>query len=200
MKTVIIAISLSIVGIVLIAVFIYFGYNGIHSREITENEKQLLLNLDSLHKYTNKELYPESCEEYLAKLNLDGSLELEYKYDSDKDSLSDFLFMSSNAEINRTVKDARESFMMTIGAYQLGTKFVKERNIQEIPNFIELGDQCYFGMVMQDSLELGNVIVIRQNKTIHSLIILGLYFKDINILEHIFTPILNTSKKFKNKK
>ncbi len=202
MRNFFIVVGLIFIGVSFTGALLYFGYNGISSREITEDEKLLLLNLDNFYRYTNKNLFPESCEKYSVKTNLDGSLELEYMYDSEKDTLSDFLYLSSDAEINRTDKDAKESFKMTIGAYHVGSKFVKGRKIQEIPNFLELGDQSYFAMVVQDSFNIGNTVVIREGKTIHSLIILGLYFEDADILKSMFSSILYVSKaksdKFRN--
>lgn len=199
MRNVIIVICLVILGITFTGGLLYFGYNGISTRELTEDEKLLLLNYDNFQRYTDKELYPESCGKYSAKTNLDGSLELEYSYDSERDTLSDFLYLSSNAEINRTEKDAKESFKMTIGAYHIGTKFVKGRKIQEIPNVLDLGDQSYFAMVVQDSFNIGNAVVIREGKTIHSLIILGLYFEDADIMKSMFSSILYVSKAKRNK-
>ena len=72
------------------------------------------------------------CESYSAKLNLDGSWELEYEYDSDRNPRAEgFLYLNSEAEWNNSVRLAKESFANLVTAYKLGTKLASGRTMEE---------------------------------------------------------------------
>jgi len=193
----ILGIAVAVVALVAVsAVLVVVAIRGVSSREPTQAEKEMLVQASRLADYGADNLNPTLCETFKAKTNLDGSLELEYEYDSDRDPKSkQSLFFKSEAEINRSVRDARESYFMQIAAYKAGALLVKGRSIQESPELLSLGEQNFSALIMQDGKPLGNVVVIRQAATVHSLLTIGLYFDEADDLRSLLRGVMEKSKK-----
>src|SRR5688572_19083063 len=175
-KAIVIAVVVVVVsGFLLVAGFFglaFISVKGVWSREPTAAEKELLIHVSRLEAYGRTAPSPSSAESYRAQWNLDGSFTLEYEYDSDKDpEIEEFLFMTSEAEVNRGVREAKESYTLTIGAYKVGVKLVNGRLIQPSNESLALGDDSYSALIRQDGKPIGNIAVVRQGKAVHSLLI-----------------------------
>jgi hypothetical protein len=185
--------SVAIVALVL-GVLLRLGCKGISTREPTEEEMQLLIPVSRLEPLGVTGLNPGACESVIAKRNLDGSLELEYEYDSERaPESSRFLFYKSEAEISDSAEDARESHMLQVAAYKAGTMLVKGRKLERSSASFSVGEQNYLGTVTQDGKPLGTVAVVRQGTIVHSVLILGLYFDDPEQLKTLLKPVLAKS-------
>jgi hypothetical protein len=173
---------------------VYVAVQGLWSWEPTSAEKELLVHVSRLEAYGQPARGPGPAESYRAQRNLDGSFSAEYEYDSDKDPASpQFLFLKSEAEVNRGLRQARESFSLTIGAYKVGVKLVKGRLIEPSNEPLGLGAESYHALIRQNGKPIGNVAVVRQGKAVHSLLLLGLYFEDARDLADLLRPGLETS-------
>jgi hypothetical protein len=189
---IIVSIMAVITAIMLLA---YFGAVGIDSRAITEDEKKLLLTTAQFNSAVAARFSHQPCESFIAKTNMDGSLELEYEYDSQKDPNSPFLFFKSEAEINKTVGDAEESFKMSIAAYKTGAAMAKGRKIIAQPDFFTLGEQNYAARIEDDGRVVGHIILTRVGKIVHKLLTLGMILETRDEVETLLEPVLAESKK-----
>lgn len=163
---------------------------GVSSRAPSESELQLLSSVDSLQEFIEIPGDRELCESYIAKTNLDGSLELEYGYDTDKDPDADeFLFFKCEAEPCSTVEEAKEVFSGNVAAYRMGIGLVSGREMVA-EDLFSLGDENFSSIVTQDGQPLGNIVVARRGSTVHSMLIYGLYFDEREPLESVMQPVM----------
>ncbi len=176
---------------VVVATVILVSFKGVSSRDVRDDERRLLVTVDNLAPYAVIPGDRSLCESYIAKHNIDGSLELEYEYDTEKDPMSeDVLFFKSEAEISDTVPLAKESFATRISAYKMGSSLVSGRKLQEKPSLFSLGEDNYAAIITQDGNPIGNVVVTRKGATVHSLVILGVYFDEREHLESLLASAM----------
>lgn len=172
-----------LVAVALVAI----SFHGVSSRGVREEEKHQLITVDKLAAYAEIPGNRSLCESYTAKRNIDGSLELEYAYDTDNDpNAEEFLFLKSEAEMSDTLRLAQESFAGRVSAYKMGTSLVAGRNVQEKPGLFLLGEDNFAAIVAQDSKVIGNIVVTRKGTTVHSLLLYGIYFDEREPLESLF--------------
>lgn len=198
-KTILIVVGVILVLVLGFGTLVYFGYNGISSRAPTDAEKSMLITLDVLESYGYTNQPQEATAIWSAKVNIDGSTELEYEYELESET--DYLYIVSDVNLEATEKDARDSFKIGINAYKLGLK-IGGATAEKKPNLFTLGDERYSAQIMIDGDPFGNLVVVRHGRIIHSLILMGLYFDEKEDLESLFFQALENSapEKFGAKK
>jgi len=165
---------------------------GCSSREIRDEEKTLLVTIRDLEEFGVVTNDQTNGETYLVKRNLDGSTEIEYEYDSERDSVNtNYLWLKSEAEVNETVELANSAFDDRISAYKLGASLGSgELEIIEDPKLFTLGDESFSAFFEKDGIKLGNVLVIRKDNIVFSLLLTGIYFDDPQLLHNLMSPKL----------
>jgi hypothetical protein len=170
-----------------VAALLTISFTGLSSRDVLEEERHLLISADDLAMHTAIPGSRTLCESYLAKRNVDGSLELEYKYDTDEDpNAEEFLFLKSEAETSSTITLAKQSFADRITAYKMGASVVAGRKLEENRELFLLGEENFAAIVTQDGSAVGNIVVTRKGATVHSLILYGVHFNDRKTIESLF--------------
>ena len=156
--------------------FLVVGAIGIPRADPTPEERQALVTIDDLVPFGAQPVNQDQREVYSAKRNLDGSVEISYDYDADRAPKGDEVFtLSSAVEINLSERSARESFGTTIGAFKLGLGIYDveaEKDPYEMPGV----DQSYFASIRTKSVPVGNMVVVRKGKMLHSVLLVGLHF------------------------
>lgn len=166
---------------------------GLPPRLPTKDEISMLLTIDSFADYGFTNMPKEACESWLAKPNKDGSTQVEYEYDSELDPGSDYIYLLSTVELNRSEADATQTFKKAIGAMKLDVGMFEGAGIEEQPNLIDMGDESYTALITSEGEPAGNIVVIRDGRIIHMLMVTGIYFDEKDRLEELFiTPLVNT--------
>jgi len=156
---------------------VYVGMTGISSRQPSAREQQAVFTMADLAARGVESAKLSQREEWTAKKNLDGSLEIEYEYDPEKSGDDEPFHLTSSVEINPTEKDARESFSMAISAYGLGLQ-IGGATSQRQEIILPWADQVYFAVIQHSNVPVGNIAVIRKGKRLHSVLLIGHYFQD----------------------
>lgn len=192
-STVVFVVVLALCGVASIVAIlgglVYFGARGISSRPATDAEKRLILSAATFEEF-GQTLEPK-CGKTISKLNLDGTREVEFDYDCGEGSA---MFLTSGAEIGRNVRDARESFALSIAAYKTGMA-IGGGTVDPRPELLTMGDQHYAAVVRSGTNIIGNVFVVRQGRVLHTLVLAGIYFDDPEDIRDLFAPLLEESKK-----
>lgn len=144
--------------------------------EMSESERALLIPVSDMERYGARCLNPDAAESYSAKRNLDGSLELEYEYDWEEDDEgAPPVWIVSEAEINANAEDASESLEYRVKAYALGIAASgADVDVVEDADLFPWGDEAYAARTVSEGYTLGNIVVVRQGRTVLSLLTLGL--------------------------
>lgn len=171
-----------------VGALVYFGARGFGVRPPTEDEKKLVVTASTLAGYRKTD---PKCETLTFKRTLDGSREIEAEYDSTKCD-TELLSFTANAEIARSMRDARESFALLIAAYKIGAN-LGGVTMQQAPALLAAGDQHYAAQLKQGENVVGNVFVVRQGRVVHGLFIVGLTFDDSEQIQELLAPLLEES-------
>ena len=143
-----------IIGILAGAVLLALGYYGVSRRAMSNSEKGYLISADVLVPLILPDQTGKSS--YLAKRNIDGFLELEYKYESED------VFLKSEAEIFKTVYLAKEGFKRRVQAYSVTFSFQSDVVIAPIVDAVSIGDTNVVAFLQSDNENMGNIVVIRK--------------------------------------
>lgn len=173
----------------LIAAFGYVAVNGISSRPATAAEKQLVVDAATLIEYGAE--VDAKCGAYKMTRNIDATTLIEYECENDS------LYVLSSAEINPTARDARQSFVLEIGAYRAGIALggsdaTLERRDELLGN---LGDDRYAALIQSAGKNAGNIFIVRQGRILHSVMITGLYFDDAEAIRELMNRVVEAGKK-----
>lgn len=170
--------------ILIILVFLLINLTGCVEGEMTDEQLAMLVTFDDLNMFDIGDFETESCESYMSKTNIDGSLEIEYEFDSAKnENNTDYLLISSQVEVNESIREAKESFRLTIDAFRLGLSISnKSLKLVEDKELFKWGDEYYSSYIVANDNIVGNLITARKDNKIFSLILMGIYFDDKDLL------------------
>lgn len=191
-KTILIAVAAIVITLLGIGLLIFLGYKGISNRPPTEEERSMMISFDVLEPFGYTNLPRQVGETWSAKVNIDGSTELEYEYDSDRAGDTNFLYLTADVSLDSTELEAQESFKLAVGAYKIGLK-IGGATAEEKPELITLGDENYSALIRVDDEPMGNIVLVRHGRIIHSLLIMGLYFEEQIDLEGLFLQALENA-------
>ena len=191
-STVVVAVVLGFLGVIGLAAavvaFFYFAVNGLSSEAPTAEQKRLVLDAAAFDTY-DVDLDPK-CIKLVSKRNLDRTREISFEHDCEGSNL----YVSSGAEISPSVRDARESFVISVGAYRTGVA-IGDGELQPRDELLPLGDQRYAAIIRNSGKPVGNVFVVRQGRVLHSLLVTGIYFDEAEDVRELFTPLLAESRR-----
>lgn len=159
-------------------------------RPIQPHEKKLLFTAEKLQDMGIADIYPETCEEFIVSEEFDRTLNFEYEYSFDKDTNSRVLNISSMTEINRSSKDAVQSFY----AFKVGMKigFVKrDISLKKVDWSVPSVDkqECYL-LLNSDEEQVGNLMIIQTGKAFITITLAGLYFGEEDLFLRKVTPVI----------
>lgn len=191
-STIAIVVVLGLLGVVGLAAavvaFGYFAVKGVSTDAPTDVQKRLVLSARSFEPF-EVELDPK-CIKFTSKRNLDRTRSIELEHDCEGSKV----YISSGAEISPSVRDARESFLLSVGAYRTGVA-IGAGELQPREDLLPVGEQRYAAIIRNGGNPVGNVFVVRQGRVLHSLLITGVYFDDPDDVRDLFAPLLEESKR-----
>mgnify|MGYP000930087490 CR=1 FL=1 len=171
-------------------ILVWLSFRGISPRaSLAPSELALLVTADAFVPYGVVPRQGVHRETTAAKRNADGSLELEYRYQDAKEGIR----IMAEAEICRHDRQARHSFAGRVLAYRLGARFGSIEpgaTLHVDDGVLALGDQRFFAVLRRSGVPVGNVVVVRQGHTVHSLILVGAYLDNTADLHALFEPVL----------
>jgi hypothetical protein len=181
-------------NIILLIVLMIF-LTGCIPLSISEEEKGLLISVEDFQDYDFS--YLAEIGEYDKVAYTDGSIELEYEYDSFEVKKIDQLMIISSVNFERNIAEAKQSFRSFILAYKSGAYF-GDSKVEEQENFIDLGDETFFSFLVNDEGEIfGNIIQVRRGDKIYVFMIAGPYFDDPDLVEELLEPKLALMEEYK---
>jgi hypothetical protein len=185
--------GLLLLGLLACGGILFLGMKGISNRPPTEQERQAVVTIGDLAPFDVQIARQEEREVWQTKRNLDGGLEIEYEYDPERaPGPAEAITLMSSVNIDDSEASARETYGMTIGAYQLGFRVYDVQSREQSHRMTGV-DQSHFALVVTDEKPVGNTVVIRQGKRVHGLLLIGLYFEDPKTLEDLLRPTIDRS-------
>lgn len=115
---------------------------------------------------------PSKLETFAIERSWDGSLDIDYAYDGEGTESNDALYVQASLSIQPTRKDAR----MVDGAWRIGMGIgMNGASIQRrpLPGFA-LGEASEFGVLAGKEAEVGNYMIVRDQRRVYSMCVVGL--------------------------
>jgi hypothetical protein len=126
----------------------------------------------------------------------DGSVELEYTYELLESEVLDPLYYSITIEKERTLKDAKEMYLIGLGAVKLvGNSF--GQGTEKIESIDIPGDQSYYALRTLDGEPNGMFLSVRKGTRIFTMMVSGLYTSDHSLVTDLIIPKLQNLEHFK---
>lgn len=173
-------------------------FTGCKKIEVTDEHKELLITYEDISDFIDYDLEVESCETYKGVKNLDGSIELDYEFDYEKNENNETPFyISSGIEFDRTVSDAKENFKIIVGAFKVGA-FLGDKDVKIVKddNLFSWGDESYCAYMELDEIKFGNIFAFRKENKIFTTIITGAYFDDKETTSDFLLEKLNAFSEY----
>lgn len=158
-----------------------------------ENDRALLITMDDLRAFGIPSRNPSLGEKYDATRYSDGVVVYEYEYDSENDPGNhEYVFVKSDVEIAETVEQAETTFEDVLLGFRIGLAIDGvDVSVVEDRNLIRFGDESYSAyMLSDDGVRRGNLIVVRQENVVLSLVLAGYYFDNPQSFSKLLRPRL----------
>ena len=190
-STLTLVIVLGTLGVLALAAIVgavgYFAVNGISSRPASDEEKKLVVDAAALVEY-GADVDP-ACGKYTTTRSLDATTEIRYECDGET------VYILSTAEVSPNVRDARQTFVINIGAYKAGIA-IGDATLQRRDALLgDLGEDRYAALIGAGGKNAGNLFMVRQGRVVHSVMITGLYFDEADAAQELLTPVIAASGK-----
>jgi len=117
----------------------------------------------------------------------DGSSELEYAYELLESEEYDPLFFSITIAKERTIKDAKEVYILGKGAVKLvGNSF--DQGTIEIDSLQLPGDDSYYALRTLEGEPNGMFYIVRKGTRVYTMMISGIYTPDHSLITDLLIP------------
>ena len=165
-------------------------------RPITVREVRLIVTAEALTEWGLPDLDPRA-QKIGRNHEMDGSLRYDCEYDSDHiPNAKRDLYFSSGAHYFPTDIQAQERFKETVASYKRGAESVRGRYVHVQPHLLKMGDESYAAYIQNGKNIVGNIFVIRRGRTLHELVVGGIYFDEQAGVHRLFAPIVAASEEF----
>ena len=166
---------------------------GCTSTDVREDEKLLLITIEELADQGIAVGTPsQEGVNYVARRFINGTTEIEYEYDAEKDSANaTILLFYSEADTLRNEELAIKAFDDAIEAYFFGASLNNGSiEIVETPNGFTLGEQNYSAVLSNNGSNFGNLVVTRKGTLVYSFILVGPTIRYEQTLNKLLGPKL----------
>ncbi len=129
---------------------------------------------------------------------MDGSMRVQCKYDSDRVPGSHKLYHVSEAQFFTTDIEAKDAFKTYIAAYRKGVERNRGRYVHPAPELLHLGDESYAAYMQNGKTIIGNIFLVRRGRVLHTLLVSRVYFDNADDVHRLFAPMIEAGRKFEN--
>lgn len=147
--------------------------------DLTSEEKSLLITESSVLEFAiQADVEPQGT--YARYLYPNENIELEYE------SSTEGFYISHTISFSSSDKDAKSDF----DAYVLGFKtgsFLNDIEQSPMAGIGELGDEVHASSIIYNQTEVGNLLVVKRGKIVHSILLMGHYL-EAEQLKSFLTP------------
>ncbi len=127
---------------------------------------------------------------------LDGSHDIEYEYDGPSD---DAPYIQCTLTVERSLSDARTSYLATWGGAKIGPMISGEKNVAvvEQSDHFRWGDESRMAILQLDGQPVGNIFVARKGMKVFHVSIAGACFEDRQSFADLVEPVLERVERYK---
>ena len=187
-----------IIGVVLLVVAIgtLFVLTG-REKPITERDRSVVLDIHDLSKWMEGYTPNTQAESIKKTRYLDGSYDVEYKYDVPDDPEAPYLVCTVTVETDAETAKIGSAAMWSASKVAFSVRSDVEGTVQERNDLFRWGDHSRFGIVKVEEKPFGNIFVARQGKYMFYVIWNGIYFADTESINGLLLTKLERLRWYK---
>jgi hypothetical protein len=176
------AIGLGIV--LLIAGLGFFWLATSENLPVTNQDKNVIVRATDLIQYFD-DFSPLEAHETFEKLKyLDGSVDLDYEYDSPNE---DDPYITATVTHDNSKSDASATYMIEWSAMRLGLNIGDgDNDLVENNSFYSAGDESRFANMTYAGEPAGHLLVVRQGNSVYAFAIMGFLIEDSAMWRELF--------------
>jgi len=163
---------------------------------VREGDKALLVTIRDLEPYGLDLRRHAEAESFDKDLYLDGSLDLEYEFES-PEGADENVYIMSTATFDMSRRDALISYRAMRAGLGIGLRF-SELEVEMDPGFFSWGNESYFGHLEHEGRVGGAVFSTRLGNRCYAVILAGVYFSDPEEWSAFITPKLEEFRRYKH--
>lgn len=163
---------------------------------VGDGDKALLLQASALVPYGYGFQKIAQHEKFIKTRDFDGTIELEYEFETPDSEADDPLYMDVVVTVSRKRSDAKVSH----GAEKLGVSAgLKLHGIvqEEKSDFYKYGDASSFFILKKDGKPVGNYFSMREGTKTYTILLAGLYIDDPEVWKELVEPKLKSLSTYK---
>ncbi|WP_066629587.1 hypothetical protein [Labilibacter marinus] len=174
---------------IVLAVLLLVGLSSCQTKKgIDPSKHPIITRVSELAEYFNLNI---DCSEQLEETSItkffDGSKSIDYSYELlDSEEYLPLVY-SITIDIERTIKDAKETYTIGKGALAIGGKISGQGAI-EIDSLNLQGDDTYYALRTYGDEPNGHFYMLRKGRRVYTLIISGVYTSDHSLLTELILP------------
>jgi hypothetical protein len=165
---------------------------GCSEQSVEQSDLPLLLRAGELKGYGVNIHEHERYESFRKTRYFDGSMDVDYEFQTPEDA-PEPLYLSVTVTFERTVRDAKASYLVQRGAAVVGGK-IGGIETETLQDFFDYGDDSYFGLLKGEKGPVGNVFGTRVGRKVYFTFLAGVYFDDPQGWAEWVTPKLDYMK------
>lgn len=155
------------------------------SEPVGASDRAMLLDAEAVAEWIDDYEVQPGIETVTKTRYIDGSYELDYEYEDDRDD--DYLYVTSNVSIERKVSDA----MTVFTSLELGVKIgAGDIEFDKRPDLLKWGDATSCSILREGGTPFGNLVLARKGKRVYMIMISGVYFDEADALQELVVPYL----------
>ena len=170
-------------------IFIIIFFSSCSTRDDLDiKDYSIITSINELSEYFDLKIDKSGKYETASITNyFDGSTELEYAYELLESQKYDPLYYSITVDKEWSIKDAKEVYLLGKGALSLvGNSF--GQGTKEIDTIKLPGDNSYYALRTLDGEPNGMFYIVRQGRTVYTMMVSGLYTPDHSLLLDLLIP------------
>ena len=181
----------------MIAYIVVRGVRGAIPKEARGEDRKLVVTAAALQTFGAPAPDPKR-ERLTIQKSFDGSFTIDYSYSNESGGVDGSrIFLSSQAFVFFTKLSAIQMFKMQQIGLKSGFAMTGDIKVVPEPSLITSGDDHYSAILESKASgqKLGNLFLVRQGRSLLSVVIVGMSFNDADSVERLLKPALDEGKR-----
>lgn len=193
---IIIVVSAVVVAAGLVAAAFFAGrmfIREVKPKPATEADRRLVVTAERMQQHGGPEPNPDY--ERLTVQRMFGTAAIQYEYQIPNSvETEERIYIQSAVNVAMTRTEAMQQHALGVVAMRAGMA-ANDLKVQPAPQLLTFGDQKYAALLMKGDRPIGNLLVVRDGRIVHTLIVSGLYFEEPEAIAELLKPPIDEARK-----
>ncbi|HEY0139322.1 MAG TPA: hypothetical protein VGF48_00425 [Thermoanaerobaculia bacterium] len=169
-------------------------FKEVKPKPVTEADRKVVVTAERLHEHGGPEPNPDY--EKITVQRFFGSATIQYEYDIPAHvEADDKVYIQSSVNVTMSSAEAIQQHTLGVLTLRAGMAAVDGVQVVAAPHLLTFGDQKYSALLKRGDDPVGNLLVVRDGRIVHMLIVSGIYFEDAKAITELMKPPVDEARK-----